>query len=75
MNLFLWLELLSALSLAAMLALAFLTITGRSQTNELVPTATSTLLLLGSIIPALGLIVLWGRRIAIRSGQVAAVGP
>lgn len=66
MNLFLWLELLCALSLAAMLALAFLTITGRSQTNELVPTATSTLLLLGSLIPALGLIVLWGRRIAIR---------
>lgn len=66
MNLFLWLELVCAISLAVMLGLAFLTITGRSQTNELVPTATSTLLLLGSLIPALGLIVLGGRRIAIR---------
>ena len=66
MNLFLWLEILAGVSLATMLLLTFLTLNGRSQTNELVPTATSTLLLVGTLIPALAIIVLWGRRIAIR---------
>ena len=66
MNLFLWLEVLAAASLAAMLLLTFLTLNGRVNSGELVPTSTSTLLLVGTLIPALGLIILWGRRIAIR---------
>ncbi len=66
MNLFLWLEVLACVSLAAMLLLTFFTLNARADATELVPTATSTLLLLGSLIPALAIIVLWGRRLAIR---------
>ncbi len=66
MNLFLWLEVLCAASLAVMLVLAFVTIGGRTDDTHLISTATATLLLVGALFPALGLIVLWGRRIAIR---------
>jgi len=73
MNLFLWLEVLAAFTLAAMLAAAWFTLAGRSDPNELVSSAEAAALLVGTLIPALGLVVLWGRRIAIkRAGGTTA---
>ncbi|MEN7537220.1 sensor histidine kinase [Aurantiacibacter flavus] len=66
MNLFLWLEVLAAVSLVAMLGAAWFYLTGRSDPDELVPSVEAAMLLVGTLIPALTLVVLWGRRIAIR---------
>ena len=66
MNLFLWLEIICAVTLVVMLALAFVTLASRNDAAELVPSGEAAALLVGTLIPALGLIVLWGRRIAMR---------
>ena len=66
MNLFLWLEVLCAVILAIMLMAGYLSIAGRADPNQLVPSGQAAALLVGSLIPSLGLIVLWGRRMAIR---------
>ncbi|QZH76741.1 MAG: HAMP domain-containing protein [Erythrobacter sp.] len=66
MNLFLWLEILCGLTLVAMLVTAYLTIAARANSNNLMPSEQAAALLLGTLIPALGIVVLWGRRMAIR---------
>lgn len=73
MNLFLWLEVLCAITLVVMLVMAYLTIAGRANTTELLPSEQAAALLLGTLIPALGIVVLWGRRAAIkRAGGTTA---
>ncbi|MXO93218.1 HAMP domain-containing protein [Erythrobacter arachoides] len=49
-----------------MLATAYLTIAARSSADGLMPSEQAAALLLGTLIPALGMVVLWGRRAAIR---------
>ena len=66
MNLFLWLEILCAITLVVMLATAWFAIAARTNDNDLMPSEQAAALLLGTLIPALGIVVLWGRRIAIR---------
>ena len=66
MNLFLWLEILCAVTLVVMLGTAYLTIAAQANSNEIMLSEQAAALLLGTLIPALGLIVLWGRRVAIR---------
>ncbi|WP_271079660.1 sensor histidine kinase [Aurantiacibacter sp. MUD61] len=65
MNLFLWLEVVCAMTLVTMGVATYLTIAGLSNSNELLPSEQASALLLGTLIPALGIVVLWGRRIAI----------
>ncbi|MBH5322592.1 sensor histidine kinase [Aurantiacibacter sediminis] len=73
MNLFLWLEIVCAMTLVTMAATAYLIIAGLSNRNDLMPSEQAAALLLGTLIPALGIVVLWGRRIAInRAGGTTA---
>ncbi len=56
-----------------MLALSWLAIAGRARDASLLPAAQASALLVGTLIPALGLLVLIGRRIAIhRAGGTTA---
>jgi two-component system nitrogen regulation sensor histidine kinase NtrY len=65
-NLFLWLEVLAACVLAVMLASIYLALSHSSDPSEPLPSFQATALLLGTLIPLLALVVLAGRRIAIR---------
>ena len=49
-----------------MLVASYLAIAGRSESQQIVPSAQAAAMLVGTLIPALLLIVLWGRRLAIR---------
>lgn len=60
-------------ALVVMLFTAYLGLARMSDSGEIVPSAQAAAMLLGTLIPALGLIVLWGRRIAIkRAGSTTA---
>jgi len=65
-NLFWWLEVIAATALLVMLAASYIAFAGRADTRQLVPSANGAAMLVGTLIPALLLIVLWGRRLAIR---------
>lgn len=49
-----------------MLFTSYLALAGMTDPGELVPSTQAAAMLVGTLIPALGLIVLWGRRMAIR---------
>ncbi len=66
LNLFLWLEIACYAALAVMLVTVWFTLAGRPSFGEPVPSWQAAALLVGTLLPALGLIVLWGRRIAKR---------
>ncbi len=65
-NLFLWLEILSAGVLVVMLVISYLALSRDGTTSEPLPALQAAALLVGTLIPALSLLVLWGRRLAIR---------
>jgi two-component system nitrogen regulation sensor histidine kinase NtrY len=65
-NLYMWLEIAAAVTLVLMLGSAYLALTGTGDPGELVPSGQAALLLVGTLIPAMGLLVLAGRRLAIR---------
>ncbi len=65
-NLYRWLEVAAAIALLVMLATAYLALAGASDPGELVPSGQAALLLIGTLIPAMALLVLAGRRLAIR---------
>jgi len=65
-NLFLWLEILAAITLLAMLASSYVVLTSLNDPRALVPSAQAAAMLVGTLIPALALMVLFGRRVAIR---------
>ena len=65
-NLFAWLEVLAAITLLVMLTLSYVNIAGRSDPGEPVPSGQAAAMLVGTLIPALAVIVLFGRRRAIR---------
>ncbi len=66
LNLFLWLEIVCYIALAVMLVTTWFTLSVRPSDGEPVPSWQAAALLVGTLIPALGLIVLWGRRVAKR---------
>ena len=66
LNLFAWLEALALTTLLVMLVTSWMAFSQQSGSSVMVPSTTAAALLVGTLIPALGLIVLWGRRIAIR---------
>jgi two-component system nitrogen regulation sensor histidine kinase NtrY len=66
-NLFLWLEIAAAIALVLMLASSYLALSQDSGTTTApLPALQAAALLVGTLIPALALLVLWGRRLAIR---------
>ncbi|WAT18330.1 ATP-binding protein [Aurantiacibacter sp. MUD11] len=65
-NLFFWLEITCYVALAIMVLTVWLTLSGRPSDGEPVPSWQAAAMLVGTLLPALGLIVLWGRRIAKR---------
>jgi two-component system nitrogen regulation sensor histidine kinase NtrY len=66
MNLFLWLEIASAAALVVMLASSYLALSQDANSVAPLPALQAAALLVGTLIPALALLVLWGRRLAIR---------
>jgi len=65
-NLFLWLEIASAAALVIMLATSYVALSQNADTSAPLPALQAAALLVGTLIPALALLVLWGRRLAIR---------
>jgi two-component system nitrogen regulation sensor histidine kinase NtrY len=65
-NLFLWLEITFGIALVVMLASSYLALSGSANPSEPLPPFQAAALLMGTLISALALIVLLGRRLAIR---------
>ena len=65
-NMFRYLELASLLGVLGMIALTYLTFTRAPPDGQLLPTRQVTSLLVGTLIPAITLLVLLGRRLALR---------
>jgi two-component system nitrogen regulation sensor histidine kinase NtrY len=65
-NLFLWLEIGFSIALVVMLASAYLALSGSPNPSEPLPPFQAAALLMGTLISALALVVLLGRRLAIR---------
>ncbi len=73
-NVYLLLELLAVLALAAMIALSWAVITERIDRGTLIPSTLAATLLVGTLFPAMGLIVLFGRRAALRRAARTTMG-
>ena len=65
-NFYFWLEIVAAAALIVMLASSYLALTGDPDPGRLVPSGQAAAMLVGTLIPALTLVVLFGRRLAIR---------
>jgi len=73
-NLFLLLELASAGALAGMLLLSWFAVADRSASGQLLPSRLTASLLVGTLVPAMALLVLYGRRMALRRAARSLVG-
>jgi len=65
-NFYLWLEIAAGVALVVMLASSYLALTGASDPRRLIPSGQAAAMLVGTLIPAMALVVLFGRRMAIR---------
>jgi two-component system nitrogen regulation sensor histidine kinase NtrY len=65
-NLFAWLELASAMAMAAMAVSGYLVFTNAPPDGQLLPSQQVAGLLIGTLVPAMALLVLLGRRLALR---------
>ena len=65
-NLYRWLEVVSGLALVVMVASSYLALSRAANPSEPLPSFQAAALLVGTLIPALALVVLLGRRLAIR---------
>lgn len=65
-NVFLWLEVFAALAVASMIFTTWYVFTNAPPGGQLLPSAQVATLLIGTLIPSLALIVLFGRRMALR---------
>lgn len=65
-NLFAWLEAALAAALIAMVFAAYWSFSSAPPNGQPLPSAQVTILLVGALLPALGLIILGGRRLALR---------
>ena len=65
-NIFRWLEILSALALLAAVGVTWLTYGRASAPDALLPTIQVSALLMATLVPAMALLVLIGRRVALR---------
>ncbi len=65
-NIFAWLEILSTLAVLAAVAATYYAYTREPNKDELLPTLQVSLLLMATLVPAMALLVLIGRRLALR---------
>ena len=73
-NLFLALELAAGIALVAMLAVSWLTVSARIDAGRLLPSTLAAALMVGTLVPAMALIVLVGRRAALRRAARTVMG-
>lgn len=73
-NVFLLLELTATLALLLMLFVTWMALAGSGDTNKLLPSRLTSSLLIGTLVPAMALIVLIGRRIALRRAARSILG-
>ncbi|MEO0590832.1 MAG: ATP-binding protein [Pseudomonadota bacterium] len=66
MNLFVWLEGISVVALILAVIATYLSYSQGSQADELLPTMQVSLLLMATLVPAMAILVLAGRRLALR---------
>lgn len=65
-NLFLWLEIGAAILFLAGVGVTWFTFASAPPDGQLLPSVQVAVLLIGTLVPAMGLLVLWGRRMALR---------
>lgn len=73
-NVFLLLELAAAFLLAIALWVSWSTFTANTAANQLLPSRITSTLLIGTLVPAMALIVLSGRRVALRRASKSVLG-
>lgn len=73
-NVILLLEITTALILALMLWVSWMTVTSNSASNQLLPSRLTSSLLVGTLVPAMALIVLIGRRAALKRASKGVLG-
>ncbi len=73
-NVFLLLELTATLALMLMVSISWMALVETSNTNQLLPSRLTSSLLIGTLVPAMALIVLIGRRIALRRAARSVLG-
>lgn len=73
-NVFLLLEIAASAVLALMLAVSWLTLTSSSAEGQILPSRLTSSLLIGTLVPAMALIILVGRRLAIRRAAQSVLG-
>ena len=73
-NVYLVLEIAAAVALLAMLVTSWLAVAPRLERGSLIPSTLAATLLVGTLIPAMGLIVLSGRRAALRRAARTVMG-
>src|SRR5690349_758613 len=73
-NLYLALEIAAALALVAMVTFSWLAVSARVASGQLLPAMMAAGLLVGTLAPAMALIVLFGRRAALRRARQTLMG-
>lgn len=73
-NVFFLLEVAASTILALMLAVSWLTVTASSAEGQILPSRLTSSLLIGTLVPAMALLVLTGRRLAIRRAARSVLG-
>lgn len=73
-NVFFLLEVAATTILALMLSVSWLTLTGASSDGQILPSRLTSSLLIGTLVPAMALLVLGGRRLAIRRATKSLLG-
>lgn len=73
-NVFFLLEVAASTILTLMLAVSWLTVTASSTEGQILPSRLTSSLLIGTLVPAMALLVLAGRRLAIRRAAKSVLG-
>lgn len=73
-NVFILLEMVAGTALITMLSVAWQTVTADGTANQLLPARVTSVLLVGSLVPAMALIVLGGRRLALARAARSGLG-
>jgi two-component system nitrogen regulation sensor histidine kinase NtrY len=73
-NVFLLLEMTATLALTLMITVTWLTLSASGNANQLLPSRLTASLLIGTLVPAMALIVLIGRRLALRRAARSVLG-
>jgi two-component system nitrogen regulation sensor histidine kinase NtrY len=68
-NFYLILEIIAAVAFAAMVGSTWFTFTSAPPDGQLLPSQRVAVLLIGTLVPAMGLVVLFGRRLALRRAE------